>query len=124
MTSLQTQIIWAGRVRWTLSGAMVLLVAAFYLGAFRPKTARLVSLRDQTEQARKELTDCRAQTAILSTVAADVERLKARLNALLPRVGDILEYAADMAALDLEGVEPMGHPHGLRTRLGPRSRSG
>jgi len=36
------------------------------------------------------------------------------LELFTSQLGDILEYAADMAALDLDGVEPMGHPHGLR----------
>ena len=35
------------------------------------------------------------------------------LTTFTHQLGDILEHAASMASLDLEGVHPMGHPYGL-----------
>jgi len=37
----------------------------------------------------------------------------AELETFTTQLGDILEHASQMAALDLSGVEPMGHPYGL-----------
>lgn len=48
-----------------------------------------------------------ARLARLNIAPDELERFTSQL-------GDILEHAAQMAALDLEGVEPMGHPYGLR----------
>ena len=36
------------------------------------------------------------------------------LERFTEQLGDILEHATDMAALDLSGVEPMAHPYPLR----------
>lgn len=48
-----------------------------------------------------------ARLARLNIAPDELERFTTQL-------GDILEHAGKMAALDLDDVEPMGHPHGLR----------
>jgi aspartyl-tRNA(Asn)/glutamyl-tRNA(Gln) amidotransferase subunit C len=39
------------------------------------------------------------------------------LERFTEQLGDILEHATDMAALDLSGVEPMAHPYPLANVL-------
>ena len=39
------------------------------------------------------------------------------LRRFTAQLGDILDHARDMAALDLEGVEPTSHPYPLRNVL-------
>src|SRR3954451_18933418 len=41
----------------------------------------------------------------------------AELDRSTSQLGDILDHARDMAALDLEGVEPPSHPYPLRNVL-------
>lgn len=41
----------------------------------------------------------------------------AELDRATSQLGDILDHAADMASLDLEGVEPTSHPYPLSNVL-------
>jgi aspartyl-tRNA(Asn)/glutamyl-tRNA(Gln) amidotransferase subunit C len=41
----------------------------------------------------------------------------AELDRATSQLGDILDHARDMAALDLEGVEPTSHPYALSNVL-------
>ena len=51
---------------------------------------------------------------------ADLARLRLtddELERFTAQLGDILDHARDMAALDLDGVEPTSHPYPLRNVL-------
>ena len=51
---------------------------------------------------------------------ADLARLRLtddELERFTAQLGDILDHARDMAALDLDGIEPTSHPYPLRNVL-------
>ena len=59
--------------------------------------------------------------------AADVEKVAKlarlrltdeELQRFTSQLGDVLEHAADLQSLDLDGVAPMAHPVHLRTQWG------
>lgn len=53
-----------------------------------------------------------ARLALLELTEDELERYTGQLDA-------ILEYAGDVEALDLAGIEPMSHPMGLRNVFRP-----
>jgi Tfp pilus assembly protein PilO len=101
MPSLQRQIIWAGRIRWTLATATLLVCVCFYALAYRPQTARQGELRDQISDTNRDLNECLAQTRSLGAVAEDVARLKSRLKQVkeLPVQLEWVQFMKDLTQI-------------------------
>lgn len=118
MLSLQNQIIWLKRAQWTLTASMALVVAAFMLLAYRPQVRRLADLKVQIDQLQRELASSREKTKILPSVAADVERLRLRLEKfkVLPRQQELAQFIMDIAQLGKQAslkkfeMTPRGSP--------------
>jgi Tfp pilus assembly protein PilO len=101
MVSLQTQIKWSVRAQWALAMAIVLLLGAFYLLAFRPQRAHLRAVNQKIEQCQKDLLANQSQTSILPKVRAEVDVLRARLMRFkaLPRQQELAQFIMDIAQL-------------------------
>jgi Tfp pilus assembly protein PilO len=87
-----------------MAALTALAVGAFYLGAYRIQTARLARLNERIDHSRQELAECATQTDMLPSVAADVDRLKAKLKDFkaLPAHMDLPGFMKDLASLSQE----------------------
>lgn len=101
MMSLQKQIIWIGRLQWTLAALIALSAGVFYFVAYRPQTQKLASLRGEAETRRQELYASRNQTSILPSVSQEVERLRSKLRRFkaIPRQQELSQFIIDIAHL-------------------------
>ncbi len=99
--SLQSQISWFTRAQWALAAAMMLLIGGFYFAGYRPQSARLNDLKGLIGRHEQELCSSQSQTSILPTVAADVERLKVKLEKFksLPHQQELPQFIKDIAQL-------------------------
>jgi Tfp pilus assembly protein PilO len=101
---LKQQIVWLGRVQWTLGAAMLLLVGGFVVFVYRPHMQQLGNLQQQIDRYDGELVQSKDQTRILPDVASDVEKLKTKLAKFktLPRQQELAQFIKDIAQLGQE----------------------
>jgi Tfp pilus assembly protein PilO len=101
MVSLQSQIKWSVRAQWSLATAIVVLLGAFYLLAFRPQRVALRSLQLKTEQCQKDLLANQSQTSILPKVQKEVADLRGKLSRFkaLPRKQELARFITDIAQI-------------------------
>lgn len=101
MIGLQKQISLLGRIQWILAGGMALVVTAFIIFGYRPQSRKLAALNTQIDRCHQELSANRDQAKILSAVAIDVDRLKAKLREFkrLPQQKELAEFINDIAQL-------------------------
>jgi Tfp pilus assembly protein PilO len=110
MPSLKTQIHWFTRAQQALLGAIVVVGALFFMGVYRPASARIQHLTGQINQSERELAVSQLQARALPAVQADINRLQAKLadfKKLPTTPGDLGQFEIEMAQLarrdDLRG---------------------
>ncbi|MGD0463809.1 MAG: type 4a pilus biogenesis protein PilO [Tepidisphaeraceae bacterium] len=102
MPSLKTQIHWFTRAQQALLGAVLLAGILFFMGVYRPATARLEHLTGQISQSERALAVSQLQTRALPAVQADINRLEAKLadfKKLPATPGDLGQFQIEIAQL-------------------------
>jgi Tfp pilus assembly protein PilO len=102
MPSLKTQIHWFTRAQQVLLGAILFVGTLFFMGVYRPASAKLQHLIGQINQSEHQLAISQLQARALPAVQADINRLQAKLadfKKLPTTPGDLGQFQIEIAQL-------------------------
>src|SRR5450432_997336 len=102
MPSLKTQIHWFARAQQMVIGATIIVGVLFFMGIYRPASAKLQHLTGQINQSERQLAVSQLQARALPAVQADINHLQAKLadfKKLPTTPGDLGLFQIEIAQL-------------------------
>jgi Tfp pilus assembly protein PilO len=120
MHTLRDQIRWCARFQWCLAGVMLLVVGAFIVLGYVPKTSRMRELQSRIRDQQRDLMAASLRTRILPEVAAEVERLKVKLERTrksIPPQQELPQFIRDVTQLSQQAtLKKFGYKPGVPSR--------